>query len=66
MVFRSKKFHLAMKLSQEIINNFSLHLKKGNIISITGESGSGKSTLLDLIMGLLEIQNLDLYFMMVN
>jgi len=32
-----------------IYNNFSLNLKKGEIISIVGASGSGKSTLFELI-----------------
>jgi len=33
--------------------NFSLHVKKNEIVGILGESGSGKSTLLDLIAGFL-------------
>ncbi len=34
-----------------LYDNFSLQLKKGEIISIVGESGSGKSTLFELIIG---------------
>jgi len=34
-----------------LYENFSLSLKKGEIISIVGESGSGKSTLFELIIG---------------
>ncbi|MDD7409678.1 ABC transporter ATP-binding protein [Fusobacterium gastrosuis] len=36
-----------------VVENFSLSLKKGEIISIVGESGSGKSTVLRSIIGLL-------------
>lgn len=35
------------------VNNVSLHVEKGDFISIVGYSGSGKSTLLNLISGLL-------------
>lgn len=36
-----------------VVKNFSLSLKKGEIITIVGESGSGKSTVLSSILGLL-------------
>ena len=36
-----------------VVENFSLSLKKGEIITIVGESGSGKSTVLSSILGLL-------------
>jgi peptide/nickel transport system ATP-binding protein len=36
--------------SKLLYDNFSLKLKKGEIISIVGESGSGKSTLFELII----------------
>lgn len=35
----------------EIFRDFSLHLKKGEIVSVVGASGSGKSTLFELISG---------------
>ncbi|MRH41541.1 ATP-binding cassette domain-containing protein [Aquibacillus halophilus] len=40
------------KSTKAIIQNFSLKIKKGEIISILGESGSGKSTILRLLAGL--------------
>ncbi len=39
--------------NKNILNNISLHLKRGKTIGIIGESGAGKSTLISLIMGLL-------------
>lgn len=38
----------------EVLKDFSLHVKKGDIIGICGPSGSGKSTILNLLLGLLE------------
>lgn len=39
-----------------IIDKFSIDIRKGEIVSILGESGSGKSTLLRIIAGLEETQ----------
>jgi len=39
---------------EDILNNFSLNIKKNSNIAIIGKTGSGKSTLLDLIMRFLE------------
>lgn len=39
---------------KKILDKFSLEIKKGDKIIISGKSGSGKSTLLDLILGLLD------------
>jgi len=36
----------------EVINNISFTVKKGEKIAITGESGGGKSTLIDIITGI--------------
>ena len=38
----------------KVLNNISLDLDKGEIVSIMGESGSGKSTLLN-ILGTLDL-----------
>jgi len=43
-----------------IYNNFSLLLKKGEIISIVGASGSGKSTLFELITNNLKAKSGDI------
>ena len=37
---------------QNVLRNFSLDIKSGEIISVVGSSGSGKTTLLRLISGL--------------
>jgi len=40
------------KQKDNIINNFSMELEKGEIVALLGNSGSGKSTVLRLIAGL--------------
>lgn len=42
------------KESPLLYDNFSLTLKKGEVIAIVGASGSGKSTLFELITGMLK------------
>jgi len=37
-----------------VLNNFSLSIKKGDFIGITGGSGKGKTTILNLLLGFLE------------
>jgi ABC-type multidrug transport system fused ATPase/permease subunit len=41
----------------EIFNNFSIDIKKGQTVGIIGTSGSGKSTLIGIILGLLKPQS---------
>ncbi len=37
--------------SEKIIDNLSMSIEQGEVVSISGENGSGKSTLLKLILG---------------
>ena len=39
-----------------VLNNVSLEVQKGEIVSILGPSGVGKSTLFNLIAGILPLQ----------
>jgi ABC-type bacteriocin/lantibiotic exporter with double-glycine peptidase domain len=39
--------------TQPVLNDFSLALKKGDFVGITGESGKGKTTILNLLLGFL-------------
>ena len=41
---------------KKILEDFSLELKKGEIIAVMGPSGHGKTTLLRLVAGLLKPQ----------
>ena len=38
----------------EVLNNFSLDIRKGDFIGFRGESGSGKSTLFHLLLGFIQ------------
>jgi len=42
------------KKNNPIYNNFSLELKKGELVTIFGKSGSGKTTLFELVLGSLK------------
>ena len=50
-VLEIKNVTFGYSKEQLLYEDFSLTLKKGEIISIVGESGSGKSTLFELITG---------------
>ena len=42
---------------KQILSNFSLFLKKNQIVLLIGENGAGKSSLLDTIAGLIQPQS---------
>ena len=52
----SKSFTSSNKEVQ-VLNNISLNIKKGQIITIFGHSGVGKTTLLNIIGGLIKPDN---------
>ncbi len=49
---RSLSFSYDKKV--EVLNNFSLDIRKGDFIGFRGESGSGKSTLFHLLLGFIQ------------
>lgn len=55
--------HISKKFDKDnILNDVSLEIKKGDILSLSGESGCGKSTLLRIIAGLETADQGDIYF----
>ena len=52
-----KNVSFAYKEGKNVINDFSLTIKKGEKIAFIGESGAGKSTLIDLIIGIYKPQS---------
>lgn len=49
-------------LEKNIIQNLTLKLKQGEILSLLGENGSGKTTILRLVAGLLDTANGEILF----
>jgi len=49
------------KMNNDVIKNTSLHIKKGEKISIVGLSGSGKSTLVKIMLGALQVEKGRIY-----
>jgi peptide/nickel transport system ATP-binding protein len=54
LVLEIKDLTFFYKKDNPIYNNFSLELKKGELVTIFGKSGSGKTTLFELILGTLK------------
>jgi peptide/nickel transport system ATP-binding protein len=57
MVLEIKNLTFGYKNSPLLYDDFSLTLKKGEVVAIVGASGSGKSTLFELITGNLKPLN---------
>ncbi len=53
-ILEIKDLTFGYKNSPLLYDNFSLSLKKGEVIAIVGASGSGKSTLFELITGMIK------------
>lgn len=49
------------RLEQPVLNNFNIEIKKNTSLGIVGKSGSGKSTLMDIMLGLLQAKNGEIY-----
>lgn len=47
----SKTFYPGTADEKKVLNNCSLHVKKGEFVTIIGSNGAGKSTLFNLISG---------------
>lgn len=56
-VLRIENLSFAYPHSKLLYDNFSLHVKVGEVVAILGASGSGKSTLFELITGNLSVKN---------
>lgn len=54
IVLQIKDLTFFYKKDNPIYNNFSLELKKGELVTIFGKSGTGKTTLFELILGSLK------------
>ena len=56
LVLDIKNLYFSYSKNNTIYSNFSLALKKGELVTIFGKSGSGKTTLFELVMGSLKAQ----------
>lgn len=52
--------------SQQVINNLSFELHKGDKIAIIGHNGAGKSTLIKLLMRLYDVKNGEILYNNIN
>ena len=55
LIMKDISWHYANS-DRNILEQVSLHIRKGESVALIGESGAGKSTLADIIMGLLHPQ----------
>lgn len=53
-------------ISEPVIKDLSIHIKKGQKIAIVGSSGSGKSTLSKMLLGLYEPSSGNIYYDGIN
>jgi len=60
-VLEIKQLFFAYPFSKPLYEDFSLHVRRGEVVAIVGESGSGKSTLFELITGHLKAQKGSIY-----
>jgi len=65
MILKAENISKSYKLNNKtipILEHFDFSLEAGDRIAVTGPSGSGKSTLLNLLSGLDQADNGDIYF----
>ncbi len=55
-------FNYSSRKENKVIKNLNLQFNKGEIVGIFGKSGQGKSTLLDLLMGLINPVEGDIFY----
>lgn len=57
---RKASFHYE-SVPNLILDNFSIEIKRGEIVAFIGSTGAGKTTLIDILVGLLNLTNGGLY-----
>ena len=55
-----KKFNVGTPDETTLFEDFNLHVKKGQFVSVVGSNGSGKTTMLNLLCGTLPIDSGDI------
>ncbi|WP_419868566.1 sulfate/molybdate ABC transporter ATP-binding protein [Chryseobacterium sp. CT-SW4] len=62
MLLEINNLNFSHNPDKPLFQNFNLKLEEGKIVALAGESGCGKSTLLNLIYGLLDWQDGEIFF----